>query len=394
MKNTGKFYTASILRNLFLMMTTGSVLQTFLLEKDFSEHSIGIYFSVINILQIITILVFSLFADKLKQLVKATVRFHLLEMPFAIFLIVICFLGKLSVVSLILFLLFTFLFNIGIGIYNVLSYKLPYKILDLKNYGSILSVSGILSGVLTFVLSTLLSFFQSRNNYITVMKISFTFTLIVYICYLIAVASYKETEIDLSAKVLPEKNFRLLKYKPFTILIPANLLRGFCAGAIGMAITIGYYNDCLDSGSASVLVVITNITTFLGCTVYSKISSKLHDRLTILISSFAIVLFLPAMLIFKSTAAFLIFYGITYFFVVHINYAVPVAVTRLVPYEIAGKYNAGRMLLNTLGTSLASSLCIPMFDIIGAVPTLIICAVMQLASGIMYYSVLKAERLK
>ena len=161
-----------------------------------------------------------------------------------------------------------------------------------------------------------------------------------------------------------------------------------------MTVTIGYYSDCLDSSSASVLVVITNIITFLGCTVYSKVSSKLHDRLTILFSSIAIVLFLPAMLFFKSTAAFLIFYGITYFFVVHINYAVPVAVTRLVPYEIAGKYNAGRMLLNTLGTSLASALCIPMFDIIGAIPTLILCAAVQLVSGVMYYYVLKAERLK
>lgn len=189
-------------------------------------------------------------------------------------------------------------------------------------------------------------------------------------------------------------DYSVLKYKPFTILIPANLLRGFCAGVIGMTVTIGYYSDCLDSSSASVLVVITNIITFLGCTVYSKVSSKPHDRLTILISSIAVVLFLPAMLFFKSTAAFLIFYGITYFFVVHINYAVPVAVTRLVPYEISGKYNAGRMLLNTLGTSLASALCIPMFDIIGAIPTLILCAAMQLVSGVMYYYVLKAERLK
>lgn len=393
MSNKLKYYIATPLYALFFMFTSGAVLQTFLLEKGFSEENTNIYFSLIQILQIMTIMLFSAKADKIKRIVKATVKFHLLELPFIVFLAAFCFsASKPDIFIFIALALTTVLFNIGIGIHNVLSYKLPYKILDMKYYGVTLSVSGMLSGTLSFVFSVILSFLQNSFDYLSSMKLIFIAAIVIFSAYLRVTASYKENDEEKIATTRPTEKFNFLKFKPFSKLIAANILRGFCAGIIGMAVSIGYYNKCLDSSSAAVLVVITNVATILGCVFYSLISGKVRERNIILISSIAVFIFMPLMLINKDPLTFLIFYGIAYFFIILINYAVPVAVSRIASYEIAGQYNAGRMLLNTLGISIAGFFCIPLFRFIGVMPTMILSAGTQLISGIAYYFTLKTEK--
>ena len=95
------------------------------------------------------------------------------------------------------------------------------------------------------------------------------------------------------------------------------------------------------------------------------------------------------MLLGNSTVLFLLFYGIAYFFVNMISYAVPVAVVKIADYEIMGQYSAGRMLLNTLGTSIAGFVCIPMFKLFGPLISIIISAALQLFSGFSYYLYMK-----
>ena len=160
-------------------------------------------------------------------------------------------------------------------------------------------------------------------------------------------------------------------------------------GVVAIAVTIGYYINCLDSVSASVLASITSGVSIFGCIVYSLISGKIKDGYVLLASSIAILVFLPIMVAFKSTLSFLIFYGIVYFFVVLVNYSVPVAVTKIVDYRMIGKYSGGRMLLTTFGTSLAGFVCIALFRLIGVLPTIIFTGVLQLVSGIGYYLCLR-----
>ena len=61
-------------------------------------------------------------------------------------------------------------------------------------------------------------------------------------------------------------------------------------------------------------------------------------------------------------------------------------------YKIAGQYSSGRMLLNTLGVSLAGFVSIPMFRAIGVVPTLVIAGAMQVISGTGYFMVLRNRK--
>ena len=71
-----------------------------------------------------------------------------------------------------------------------------------------------------------------------------------------------------------------------------------------------------------------------------------------------------------------------------LNNGVPFILTKVIDYNVMGQYSAGRMLLNTLGTSLAGFLCIPMFRVMGVIPALALSGGLQLLSGIGYYIVL------
>ena len=72
-----------------------------------------------------------------------------------------------------------------------------------------------------------------------------------------------------------------------------------------------------------------------------------------------------------------------------VNYAVPAAVVKFVDYDVAGQYNAGRMILHTLGISLAGFVCVAMFELFGPLLTLIFSGCCQLFSGLGYYMFLK-----
>jgi succinate dehydrogenase hydrophobic anchor subunit len=190
------------------------------------------------------------------------------------------------------------------------------------------------------------------------------------------------------------RKFHFLKYKPFAFFILPNLIRGLCAGAIGMAVSIGYYTGHLDSRSATLLAVITSLVTILGCGVYALIAGKIAERTILILSSIGVFLFMPMITWFPSTEAFLVFYGFAWFMVVFINYAVPVAVTKIADYETMGRYSAGRMLLHNGGTMLAGFLCIPLFQLIGIQITMVLFAGMQCISGICYYIYMKKNNIR
>ncbi len=313
MNNKTKNYICTSIWNILFMMLSGSVLQTFLLEKRLSEQKTNIYFSFIQIIQIVTIIIFSAFTDKIKNPIKAMSRIHLIELPFIVLLLFIS-LGDNQIKSsaILPLILTTLLFNIAYGIYNVISYKLPYLIFDMKEYGKILSFSGVLVGVFCFSSSVLLSFSQQKFGYLKVMRIVFVAAILLFVCFITVFCSYKQINTEAIKKAQKSK-FNFLTDKSFSTLIIPNILRGFCAGIIGMAVTMGYYLKCIDSSSASVIVILTNASTILGCAIYSVISNRINDKKLILISSIAVFIFMPLMLISKNTLCFLIFYAIAYF---------------------------------------------------------------------------------
>lgn len=391
LNNKSKFYVYSVFENLLILLTNGAIIQTFLLEKNFSGEMVGNFLAILTLAQAFFILSFSKKSDNIKNIISTMAYIRFLEIPLCILLVFMCFMSTSNVFLMyILLIAVGLLYSVSKGVNSVLSYKLPYSIIDINEYGAVSSISGVLVGIFCTIFSILLSYMQVKFEYMSIMKIAYIMAFPMVFITIISIKTMKNINGKLFENTRPtvnnekEKKYNILKYKPFKALIIPNLLRGFNSGIIGMAVTIGYFIGSIDSKSAGIIVIVTNIMTILGCLIYFKINNKLEDKVIILISSIVIACSLPLMIVFN-TALFIVFYSILYLFYSVINYAVPVIVTKIVDYHIVGQYSAGRMLLHTLGTAIAGFVCVGMMNLFGAVWTLILSGATQLISAIVYY---------
>lgn len=393
MANKGKYYFNSILEQIMLICTTGSVLQTVLLEMGLTPETTNQFMSVQSAVQVLAILVFSSWSDRVKKPIEGYGLNCFAFFPFLIFLFLYCRSWSGSPQLFVVLFLTAIIYSAGTGVSNVLSYKMPYKIMDMAEYNKVSATTGVLTGITALALSCGLTWLQGKFAFFSVMQSAFAIAALALLIRIFAISTLKPTH-TLSEKKGESAQYHLFRYKPFTDFIIPNLIRGLSCGLIGMAVSVGYYTGHLDSHSAMLLTAITSLVTVLGCGIYAVIAGKISDRLILLAASVGVFLFMPLITAFSSTVNFLVFYGLAWFMVVFINYAVPVAVTRIADYNIMGRYSAGRMLLHTGGAMLAGFLCVPLFRLIGVQPTMFAFAGMQLASGICYYIYMKKNNIR
>ncbi len=386
MSNIRKFYIHSVLWSLIVLVTSGSVAQTFLLEFGFSEENVTVFVSVMQIVQVATIFFFSKSSDRVKSVVKTMAYAHFLDIPLCLFLLALCFFSftDLSFIYIIL-LVVGGVYSISVGIHNVLVYKVPYYIMDMQYYAKYISISGAVIGIVAVAFSAVSHWVQSAAGYMPTMRGVYLLIPVIWILFFAATRSLKEQKTELPQK--SSEKINLFKYKPFITLVLPNVMRGFALGIVSMGITIGYYTELIDGTSANYVIIITNALSIIGSFAFSKIARRVRDKNIIFACSLVIALLLPLMTL-AGTGLFLVVYSVIYLFLIVLNNAVPVTVTKIIDYKVAGQYSAGRMLLNTLGTSVAGFVCVPMFKAIGVVPTLLITSLMQILSGLGYYIVL------
>lgn len=383
MGNKIKYYAHQVISSLIILLTYGAVLQTFLIEYGLSEQQVNVYSSVMQIFQVATILFFSKIADRAKNIIRMSALMRLFELPMVILLFVLCFFTEISVTPvLVIIFALGLLYNFSMGSRSVVDYKLPYNIIDISDYGKVTAFGGILIGIFSVLFSLALSFFQSKTEYFLSMKIVFVVCAVMIFAYVAVTGLMKQTY-----KMPPlekKQKTNIFKYKPYTKLIIPNLARGFSGGVVGLAVTIGYFTGVIDKTSSSYIVIITSAMTIFGCLVYSFISKKVNDGILHLTLGIAMAVLLP-LLCLGGTVFFLVAYAVIFFVKIIIDYAVPVTLTKVIDYRIAGQFSAWRMLLNTLGSSLAGFVCIPLFNLIGVLPTMITAGALQLVCGAGYF---------
>ena len=124
MNNIQKYYIYSVLWSIIALVTSGSVAQTFLLEYGFSEENVTVFVSVMQIIQVLTIFLFSKGSDSVKSVVKTMARAHILDIPLCLFFLALCFLPFTEIPPVyIVLLLVGGVYSISVGINNVLVYK-------------------------------------------------------------------------------------------------------------------------------------------------------------------------------------------------------------------------------------------------------------------------------
>ena len=392
MINEIKLHIQCTLYSLIAFILNGTLLQTFLLENGLDEQTVTFSLSILQIVQMLTIFLFSGIVDKMSRLKRLSAISFLTCVPLNLYFLLLSFNPGES--DPIAFIAFGAAFNIFLGLYNVISYKFPYCVIEIERYGIFTAYSGLFCGVISFLASLGIVALQSFFPYFDVMRSMYIVSLIFIILAVVITLSMKENAPPITEEAAKRKR-NILKYKPFTLLIIPNILRGFCFGILGMASTVGYFTGDIDSNSAAILVTITTISSILGSLVYTFLNSRVREKNILIISSACVCIFLSLMVAFNDTTAFLIFYGLAYFFLHLINNAVPIVVVKIVDYDVVGQYSGGRMLLHTLGLSLSGFVCIPLINLIGVFPTMLLSGLAQLASGAAYYLYLtKHEREK
>ena len=383
MLNEIKLHIQGALQSLIVLALGGTLLQTFLIESGFSEENVTVLLSVLQIIQIVTIFGFSSIADRLRGYKNIMAFAIFAALPLTVYFIILSF-SPGNAGGTFWFLALGAIFNIYLGINNILSYKLPYAVMDMSRYGIYNSVSGVVIGSLGFGVSVLLSFLQSKFDFFAIMRVVYILTLAFVILMSAVTFSLKESKIQLEY-AQEKKKSNVLKYKPFVVLIIPNVLRGFCTGIIGMVATIGYFIGRVDSTSAAIIMTVTSVASILASLAYSFLTRKIREKHILLASSTLTCLFMALMVLFQGTTEYIVFYTLAYFFMYFVSISVPVSISRTIHYDIIGQYTGGRMLLHTLGTSIAGFVCIPMIKLLGTELAIIISGATQLISGICYY---------
>lgn len=355
-QNKIRAVSAYALRTAALLCATGSLIQTFLASIGFSEKSIYIHASVYQAVNVITILLFSRFADS-KNVLHRAAMVQIYGGLLFLFYLPLCLTSNVSPTIFVWLLLISTVQSVIFALHTVCEYKIPYYIYRTEEYGYIMAICGVLSSVVSFGIGALISMLSTRYSYTGLMIagfiISCIFLLIAGILQLFQKPlSDQYTSSEKEESAAKTSLIDVFRHKAFSHLFIGNLSRGFANGTTTIlavsALSIGY-----DETLTSVMVSVQSSAILAACILFGVISRYIHPRCVILGGSLCFLV-LPLLLCRDHPILFLIIYAIVIFGRTLVDYAVPSALLYAVPVEIAGTYNAWRMILHNGGTLIAT----------------------------------------
>lgn len=375
--NSKKYLFYSWLYSLAVSLSTGAVVQAFMKYLGM-EDKISLYTSIITAVQAVSIWGCSFVSDKVK---KVTKTYGVVIASMTIMCITLLLSKYLQTDTIdkkyLLLLTGSCLFNISYGIGNVLAYKLPYEVIDMSEYGKYVSFAGIVSGVLSFGATSLISALSRVIDYGIVITVTFCFAIVLYVCSGAILFSVKPTEkqqvqVEQTPQIQEEQidarqfdGKSLITYPYFYKLILPNVFRGIGQGVISLAFVVGVLQGCVTNDNSTVFAVVTTLATLIGNAVYLFTCKHVKTKRYMVLSTMGLVLFTITICFAKSSALFYLLYLSAYVFLTIYNILSPVIVYDYVPRNIIGKYTAWRMLLFTAGTAIPGFFADKLMEVAG-----------------------------
>ena len=380
-KNHNKpfFIIAMALRTVALLCVTGPIMQTFLASIGFSSQWIYIHTSIVQAVNIFTISLCSTWADR-GSVIRRTA---FVELPYALLYLLyipLCIWKSPSLASFCMLTGVCLLQSVCIALWTICEYKLPYYIFTPKEYGTMLSVGGIVGGLISLGAGVVITRLTGLLSYATLMLSACLVSMLLMVFCTIFHLNLKPIT-DASAPELSKKKtgqLEVFRYPPFHRMIPANLMRGFGYGTTtifaAIALDLGF-----DTGVSTALVSAQSIASLLGCALFGISIAYLPPRFITLAGSLTFAL-IPLMLI-PNKVVFLTVFTLVYLGRTFVDYSVPSILRAAIPVHLAGPYNAWRMLLHNAGTLIATTIA----AFIPAPWLLILTVFFQLISGLHYF---------
>lgn len=335
------------------LTATGTLMQTFLASLGLSPEKIYLHATVTQAVNVATLLLGSRWINGR----NALGRYAAASVPYGLlFLAVLPFClrqdaGREVFLWLVLICAFQ---AAAIGLRTVSSYIQPYLLYPAEDYGPFQALSGILSSVVSLALGGLVSWLAQRIDFPVLMA---------WACCISGALLILEAVLTLLLRPMngtgaPEDTktsgtLRQTFCHPvfYTLALPS-LLRGFASGTTTVfaatAFALGFREATVTN-----LLYLQSAAGLLGCGLIGLLSRRMSVRYPVLAGSLSFLLlplfFLESGKLFLA-AATLVTLGRTL-----VDYGVPVLLRKAVPIEIAGPYNAWRMILHTGGSLIATT---------------------------------------
>ncbi len=378
--NRSFFIIAMGLRTVALLCVTGPIMQTFLASIGFSSQWIYIHTSIVQAVNILTISLCSTWADR-GSVIKRTA---FVELPYALLYILYIPLCLWKSASLLSFLMLTgicLLQSVCIALWTICEYKLPYYIFTPREYGSVLSIGGIVGGLISLGAGVVITRLSGILSYSTLMLSSCVVSLgLMLACTALHLGLKPISDAPVSSGPAEKKinQLEVFRYPLFQKMIPANLMRGFGYGTTtifaAIALDLGF-----DQSVSTALVSAQSIAALAGCSLVGVCLTFMAPRFVTLAGSLTFAL-IPLMLI-PNKFVFLTVFVLVYLGRTLVDYSVPAILRAAIPVQIAGPFNAWRMLLHNAGTLIATTIA----ALIPVSWLLVLTVVFQLISGLYYF---------
>ena len=378
--NKSLFIIAMGLRTVALLCVTGPIMQTFLASIGFSSQWIYIHTSIVQAVNILTISLCSTWADQ-GSVIKRTA---FVELPYALLYLLyipLCLWKSASLMSFLLLTGICLLQSVCTALWTICEYKLPYYIFSPREYGSVLSIGGIIGGLISLGTGVVITRLSGILSYSTLMLSACAVSLVLMLtCTALHLGLKPISDAPASSGPVGKKisQLEVFRYPLFQKMIPANLMRGFGYGTTtifaAIALDLGF-----DQSVSTALVSAQSIAALAGCSLVGICLTFMAPRFVTLAGSLTFAL-IPLMLI-PNKFVFLTVFVLVYLGRTLVDYSVPAILRATIPVQIAGPFNAWRMLLHNAGTLIATTIAafIPVSWL------LVLTAVFQLISGLHYF---------
>ena len=384
--NYAKYVLSNISYKIGTLFCIGAIIQAFMIKIGLTEEQVYFYNTLMQGIQVVVMFVMLFISDRIKKVKAVAAMTSLSFVMFLLMLIIGALLPSINNVYTILFFAISSVCYVGYGIHNILSYVLPYNVLDMEDYGEVTGGIGGIGGIFTFLISILHSFIISRFDYSSSMII---FLLVAIIgLFAAALGCLSMQEMPSKTNDAPKKDFvKVLRNKSTYILLIPNFIRGITTGIVGVITVIAISRGIITTQSSAFLNVVTQLAILVGSLLFAFTCKKFKVRKLLFISTLFVVLLLPLTVIKKDAILFLVLYGIMYLFMIIIDTSIPVLITEIIPEDEIGGYTSIRMMVFTAGTSVATLLITPITNLVGYVGLLIFASICLLICCLTYYFV-------
>ena len=371
------------LRTAALLCVTGPIMQTFLASLGFSSQFIYINNTLMQLANVLTIFLCAQWADK-GNIVKRTA---IVEIPHALLYlcyIPLCLWRSASFASFAILTAICLLQTVCTALHTICYYKLPYYLYSPEDYGSVIAIGGLLASLMSLGCGAVITWLTAYFDYSQLMLVACILSAIFMGLCVALHAKQKIVITDVPAEPAADKKqthsvIQLLRYPIFYKMVPANIFRGFAYGVTGVMATIAL-DLGFDTGVATAIVSVQSAALLVGYAAFGFGVNHTTPRFVTLLGC-APFLLIPLLLI-PNPVLFLSVFALIMLGRTMVDNAVPAVLRFAVPVEIAGPYNAWRMLLHFAGTTIATTVA----AFVSAKVLLLLAMIVQLMAGISYFT--------